>query len=255
MAKRAGEILQSSKALSGATRAAIAPVLAILIIAGCDVLPGRITGDVTTNQPPIVEFANVPADRDTFAYAPMIHWKGRDADGFVEYYLYADVIDSTALADPDGYVPYIPEESWVRVFAQSDTIYLLTTPGRVTQHVLYLKCVDDRGTESAVIHRRFFRINNAPNVPLIKWFTAPDTQFATDLRLTDTLYVLDQISTTWPGLGFNWKSSDPDDRDLYRIPLEYYYYLERVPHDTIWRWVGREWTSRQELIFYGLETG
>ncbi len=226
-----------------------------IYLGGCEVMPGDLKGKVSENQPPVVEFANIPADGDTFAYAPRVFWKGRDPDGFVEYFLYADIIDSTALADPEYYIPFIPAESWKRTEASSDTIYLLTTPGQVTQHIFYLKCVDDRGAESQVIHRRFFRVNNPPNVPVIKWFTAPDDSFKTDIRIMDTLYVLDSPNEIWSGLGFAWRSSDPDDRDLYKIPLEYRYYLEKVPHDTIWQWVSRSWAIKQDLIFSGLETG
>ncbi|MBM3325825.1 MAG: hypothetical protein FJY65_02420 [Calditrichaeota bacterium] len=243
--------------ISGERLRLLTPVILALFIslAGCDLMPGDLKGTVESNQNPVVEFANVPADSDVFSYAPVVYWKGRDPDGFVEYFLYADIIDSTALADPDYYIPFIPAEAWRRTEASSDTIFLLTTPGQVTQHIFYLKCVDDRGAESAVIYRRFFRTNKPPNVPRIKWFTAPDDSFNTDIRLRDTLYVLDRTTEIWSGLGFTWRSSDPDDRDLYKIPLEYRYYLEKVPHDTIWQWVARDWTIRQDLVFSGLETG
>lgn len=230
---------------------------------GCGWMPGEMKGDIAINQPPVVEFANVPADSDTFSFAPVIYWKGRDADGFVESYSYADITDATALSDPEYYIDFIPEEAWVSTTAMSDTVYLLTESGRVTPHVFYLKCVDDRGAESEVIYRRFFRANHPPRVPVIRWFTEPDYTYATDIPhpdstkhiLSDTLYCLDDITLTWSGLGFNWKSSDPDDSELYSIPLEYRYYLERVPHDTVWEWVSPGWSRTQEVRFWGLETG
>lgn len=225
-------------------------------IIGCEkVVPGGYKGAITNNQPPIVEFANVPQNNDTFSYAPVIHWKGRDPDGFVEYYEYADIIDPAAVENPEEFIPYIPREAWVRTESTSDTIYLITSPGVITPHIFYVRCTDDRGAKSEVKFRSFYRSNNPPNVPLIKWFTASDNQFTTDLVLTDTLYCLDNTTSIWPGLGFNWKADDPDDRDLYKIPLRFKYYLERVPHDTIWRWVAREWTQRQDLTITGLPTG
>lgn len=228
----------------------------LVALTGCErITPGGMKGTITTNQPPTVEFANVPMDGDTFSYAPVIHWKGQDPDGFVEYYEYADIIDPAAVSDPAGFIPYIPREAWVRTEASSDTIYLLTTPGQITPHILYLRCIDDRDAYSPVIYRRFYRTNNPPNVPLVKWFTASDNQFSSNLVLTDTLYCIDKTTSTWPGLGFTWKADDPDDKDLYKIPLEFKYYLERVPHDTVWQWVSAQWVSRQDLVITGLPTG
>lgn len=229
--------------------------LIIAWINGCGDITGNMSGEKRANIPPIVEFANVPAHQDTFSFAPVIYWKGSDKDGFVEYFEYADIIDSTALADPDYFIDFIPEESWVRTGMTANTIYLLTESGQITEHVFYLKCVDDQDTESEVIYRTFYRTNEPPNVPLIKWFEDNDEHYSSSQMLEDTLYVLDEVTTTWPGLGFTWKSSDPDDRDLYAIPLEYKYYLEKVPHDTVWRWVSQTWTANQDLTITGLDAG
>ena len=233
----------------------VALTVGMIGFTGCDTFFGNMEGSLTTNIPPVVEFTNVPAAGDTFAYAPVIHWKGSDADGFVEYYSYADIIDSTALADPVYYINFIPDEAWVETEATSDTVYLLTETGRITEHVFYLKCTDDRDEESFVIYRPFYRSNEPPNVPEIKWATDPDSAFGNDIIVEDTLYVLDNITETWPGLGFVWKSSDPDDRDLYKIPLEFRYFLEKTPHDTVWQWIAPGWSNKQDFQFAGLETG
>lgn len=230
-------------------------LVAVFVIIGCDSMTGDVKGDYTFNTQPVVEFTNVPANQDTFSYAPVIHWKGRDSDGFVEHFSYADVIDPTAIADPEYFIDFIPENAWVQTEATSDTVYLLTQTGEITEHIFYLKCTDDKGAESLVKYRSFYRSNRPPDVPVIKWYSAAETEFSNDIFLTDTLYCLNEITDTWPGLGFSWKSSDPDDRDLYTIPLEYKYYLEKVPHDTIWTWVSQSWISDQELQFFGLETG
>jgi hypothetical protein len=245
----------------------VAPVAALTALAGwmagCDLLPGDLTGSISTNQKPVVEFTNVPAPGDTFAYAPVIYWKGRDPDGFVEKYSYADIIDATALVEPQYYIDFIPKEAWVETEATSDTVYLLTVTGQVTEHVFYVKCVDDRGAESGIVYRTFYRSNQRPHVPQIKYYSEPDYTYGNDIPnpdslnhvLNDTLYCLDEWTETWQGLGFSWKSSDPDDSELYAIPLQYRYYLEKVPHDTIWQWVALDWTRTQEVRFDGLETG
>lgn len=221
----------------------------------CETFLGEMKGEVSQNNPPTVTFSNVPESEESFSYAPVIHWKGRDSDGFVEYFEYADIIDSIAVAQPQDYIVLIPEEAWIRTESSSDTIFLLTEAGKVTEHVFYLKCVDDQGMESNVEYRTFFRDNHPPNVPRIKWFEEPDDSYTNDTIVVDTLYGLDKITDTWAGLGFNWKSSDEDDSDLITIPLQYRYFLEKSPHDTIWEWAARDWTDDQELQLFGLETG
>ncbi len=236
------------------TPIAVAALLLFAVV-GCDTIFGDISGEVTPNVAPTVEFSNVPADQDTFSYAPVIYWKGSDPDGFVEYYLYADIIDSTALADPEYFIDFIPEWKWEQNSATSDTVYLLTESGEITEHVFYLKCVDDLGLESNIEYRTFFRTNHPPEVPQVKLTSANDESFANTVVLADTFYVLENVTDTWPGISFNWKSSDPDDRDLYTIPLEYRYYLEKVPHDTVWQWASQDWSNDQEILIHDLESG
>lgn len=240
-----------------------------LFITGCDNYPAEIKGDITQNIPPKVEFSNVPEDGETFSFAPVIHWKGSDKDGFVEFYEYADIVDSTALDAPEYFVDFIPDEAWVMTNATSETVYLLTEAGDTTGHVFYLKCTDDKGLESSVIFQKFFRTNKPPDVPKIKWWDAPDTTYANDINVNklvrgivgndtvfyDTLFTLENLTDTWNGLGFTWKSTDPDDKDLYTIPLQYRYYLEKVPNDTIHEWVATNWSRDQDVNFYGLESG
>ncbi|MDP8239545.1 MAG: hypothetical protein P9X24_10690 [Candidatus Hatepunaea meridiana] len=230
-------------------------IFVIFVLGSCDNFIGDIKGEATSNHLPVIEFVNVPVENDTFSYAPVIHWKGRDADGFVEKYYYADIIFSSDIPDPDYYIDFIPADAWIETEATSDTVYLLTETGVITEHVFYIKCIDDKDTYSDVIYRTFCRSNQAPYVPEIKWWSSPDTAYANDVTISDTLYCLENITDTWPGLGFSWKSSDRDDTDLYAIPLEYRYYLEKVPHDTIWEWVASDWTNGQEIQFAGLETG
>jgi hypothetical protein len=234
---------------------AILFVFTVIFIGSCDTFTGNMDGDVRINHPPTIEFTNVPVEGDTFSYAPVVSWKGRDSDGFVEFYAYADITNPAALENPDYYINYIPSEAWVGTYATSDTVYLLTETGKVTEHVFYLFCVDDQDSTSQIIYKTFFRTNQPPRVPEIKWWDEIDDTYDNDIIVEDTLYCLDNITDTWPGLGFSWKSSDPDDKSLYTIPLEYKYYLEKVPHDTIWEWVADSWTNAQELQFSGLETG
>ena len=169
--------------------------------------------------------------------------------------MYADIIDSTALLDPQYYIPFISDEAWITTQATSETVYLLTETGKITEHVFYLKCKDDRESESAVVYRTFYRTNRPPLVPEIKWFTDSDDTYAERITVADTSYSLREVTESWPGIGFNWRSSDPDDRELYQIPLQFKYYLEKVPHDTVWQWVSQEWTTRQDITLTGLETG
>lgn len=236
-------------------RTSVIGFLLILLSAGLIVGCGEMKGSVDDNQPPVVEFANVPADSESFSNAPIVYWKGRDSDGFVERYYYADVTDSSALLNPREYIPFIPREAWVLTVATFDTVHLLTESGLKTEHIFYLKCQDDRGAESDVAIRTFYRTNHAPRIPQIKWSTSDDSTFGRNVTLSDTFYCLEEVTDDWAGLGFTWRSNDPDDKELYRIPLQYMYYLEKTPHDTVWEWVSHDWTEHQSVTLTGLETG
>ena len=207
-----------------------------------------------------------------FSYAPIVNWYGTDPDGFVEYYSYADIDEDfapEAIADPDGYINSIPASKWVDTPTTFTTIYLLSEEGDTTEHVVFLRCFDNLGASSSIKYRTFFRSNQAPNTPLVKWDQQPDSEYDTlnyittdtlGTEINDTLYCLENVTPTWPGIILRWKGDDPDDKELYTIPLQYQYYLIMMNEsgefaDTIWEWTQVNLTDDQEITIVNLASG
>ena len=252
----------------GARKNTIFFVLPILLsvgflLWGC----GRMIGEREVNEVPVVEFVNDPMDSTLFSMAPEVKWIGSDPDGFVEYYAYADIVDSQATSDPYGYYSEIPDAAWQDTIATKVKIFLITEEGDTAEHVLYVKAVDNDGKWSdenfqqeptRIKFRTFFRTNHAPNVPKVKWEEWPDEMADTLTTITDTLYCLDTLTQNWRGISFIWWGDDPDDKERYKIPLEYMYYLIRtdlVPPDTVGRWVAPGWSNNKSLTLFRLATG
>lgn len=222
----------------------------MMLAAGC----GRMEGEVNPPRPPVVDFVDVPPDSSTFDYAPVIYWKGSDPDGFVEYYSYADITDSAAIVMDDKleYVDQIPDEAWVDTISTSARVYLLTEADEVQSHIFYLRCVDNDGMVSPVKYRTFFRENNPPNVPVIGVTGSPDEEWDNAIYVADTLYSAADVSAVWPGIQFSWRGSDPDDKSLFRIPLEFQAVLVRSPNDTVFT---SQWSDETSIVISDLRTG
>jgi hypothetical protein len=194
------------------------------------------------------------------SYAPVVYWKGHDPDGFVEYYSYADVADQEFIAafreDPGYYFAHQGELTWVDTSAMSARIYLLTEAGDTTEHVVFIKAVDNLGAESQnLTYKTFYRTNNPPNNPEIKPMEKPDTDFSLHYVVEDTLFCLNELTPLWQGISFDWRSDDPDDKELYQIPLEFSYYLIKSPGDTLWDKSDSSWSETNQIQLFGLETG
>jgi len=202
-------------------------------------------------------------------YAPTVHWVGYDPDGFVDHYRYADITSPTFIsAFKNATLPQTPTSvynqfkndptifTWKDTTAVSARIYLLTNQGEVTEHLLFLQSVDNKGAISeGMVYKTFYRTNNAPNNPVIKPQDRPESEFALNYTIPDTLFCLDQVTPLWAGISFNWRATDPDDKELYTIPLQYSYYLIRTPGDTLWEWSNPNWNNSQLVTLSGLETG
>lgn len=116
--------------------------------------------------------------------------------------------------------------------------------------------MDNLGAQSQnIAYKTFYRSNNAPNNPQIKPMAAPDADYAQNAVVLDTLFCLDNLTPLWSGIAFNWRSSDPDDKELYQIPLQFTHYLVKTPGDTIWAWSDAAWTDTKQIQIFGLETG
>ncbi len=218
-------------------------------------------GALELGQTYYIDFQFTIENYYVLSFAPMIYWQGSDPDGFVDHYLWADVSDvdfiSAFRTDPSGYYQQHQHElDWIDTTAMSARIYLLTEAGDTTEHVIFIKAVDNLGWESeGMKHKTFFRSNNPPNNPTIKPMEVADTEFDQHYVVSDTLFALDEITPLWTGIAFNWRSDDPDDMELYQIPLEFTYYLIKTPGDTLWDHSNAEWSETTQIELFGLETG
>ena len=251
---------------------AVLTLTAVGLFWGCN----RLDGKEDTNQSPVVAFVNVPLDSSEFNYAPVVRWTGYDPDGLIQAYQYHD--DSTtaavaAYAAGDAalaaYIAGLSSAVWTTTFATSDTIYLRRSEAdSITQHVFMVRAVDDKEAVSSVKVRTYFRTNQPPYAPQVKWAADPDREdtvkgYQLVYSIPDTLFWNDTLTSTWSGISFLWKGSDPDSRDLNIIPLTFSYKLvnddtqQEFPHpvyDDSNRVTGYEtgwspWTSASQVTF------
>lgn len=246
--------------------------LALVVVAGCD----RFTDDpANVAQAPEVRFVNVPIDSSSFSFAPIIHWTGHDPDGFVTGFEYYDDSSPAGIAAYQAgdaahaeYVANLPDSVWVFTTEASRQIYLLTQIGQVTEHVFLVRAVDNMNIRSRYASRTFFRTNQAPNTPLVRWAESTDTEYYSEISIADTQLVGDSITTTYTGVRLLWQGSDPDSRISNIIPLEFSYALVRFPDDTIafpvrddsnhvigYREGWTDWGVDAQVAIYGLESG
>jgi len=62
-------------------------LMAMLVLAACGKLSKE--GSPPPNNPPVIQFANIPVDSTTFSTNPIIYWYGTDNDGTIEQYQYS----------------------------------------------------------------------------------------------------------------------------------------------------------------------
>lgn len=256
---------------------ALVAVTALLFVGGCD----RLKGDENLNQAPDVRFINTPFDSTSFSYAPTVYWIGYDPDGLISGY---EFFDDSSQAGRDAYragdaalaiyVGNIADDQWVHTVRTQETIYLGTVEGETKEHVFFLRSIDNKGERSQPKVRTFFRTNQAPNPPELKW-SQGEEDYAHDYPIPDTLFWGDTLTTTYSGIEFLWRGSDPDSRELNIIPLEFSYALVRVRDengaavsDTVhWpiyndsaRVIGygngfTPWSGLTSVTYFGQETG
>lgn len=224
------------------------------------------SGSMVPDSTYYIDFSFLIENYYVFTFAPTIHWVGFDPDGFIDHYSYADVSDAQFVAgfrdaqeqgDEASYFAANQNQVvWYDTTAMQARIYLLTTEGDTTEHLFFVRATDNMGAESqSLVYKTFYRSNNAPNNPQIKPLDRPDADFAQNYVVQDTLFCLDNLTPLWQGISFNWKSDDPDDKELYQIPLEFTYYLIKTPGDTIGTWSNPNWTEASQIQIFGLETG
>ncbi|MBN2226392.1 MAG: hypothetical protein JW763_03410 [candidate division Zixibacteria bacterium] len=197
----------------------IALLLAIYSIGfwGCT---KEVEGPERINQPPIVQFVNIPVSGSQFSSDTTIYWYGTDVDGFIRYFRYA-VIESTVVGgDPLGYiygnkadidwtvleVTLENPNSNAKVNMSAD----VKDPVRkfVSSYV-FLQAIDNLGEESDIIYRMFRKNNHFP-VTKVNFYSIGSPFI--NAQSSDGIL---------PGIEIKWSATDPVDYPRDAPPFEY----------------------------------
>ncbi len=218
-----------------ATGAVVACALAVF--SGCS---DRLAGTPVANQPPVVEFVNIPPENSTFSTNPILFWIGRDVDGQVTAYRYTVVLEDE-IADSLGTTAPLDSmqvASFVTTFlpSRSDTAWTVLEvdlqqsqdPSPKTEDIVqlqaelsdpvntfvaqyvFLQCFDDQGAESAVVWRRLLRNDNPPETALIGY----------DANMPPT-FINSVLPFGITGAKFTWSGSDVIDYPSDPPPFEF----------------------------------
>jgi len=247
-------------------------VIVFAALAGCD----RYKDDTpSTNQLPTVRFVNTPEDSTQFSYAPIVHWQGYDPDGFVvgfDAILTSDPVAIEAFRAGDAefadFINSLPSNAWSFTESSRAQVYLLTEVGEISESMLILRSVDNEDARSPVAVRTFFRTNQAPNTPKLRWSNSASTDYLEHIAIPDTQLVADTITITYAGVRILWQGSDPDSRSTNIIPLQFSYALVNELGDSIALPVRNDsnqvigyhegwsaWGGETQIAIYRLETG
>ncbi|MCB1060739.1 MAG: hypothetical protein KDB65_10930 [Calditrichaeota bacterium] len=247
-------------------------LLLVTVLVGCDQFKDK-TAD--PNMPPTVRFVNFPVDSTGFAYAPTIYWQGFDEDGFVTGFEFYDDTSAAGIGAYreseqawQNYLATLSESDWTWTDSASQRIYLLTEVNEVSEHIFLIRSIDDADARSSIAARVFFRSNQAPDAPQLRWAESDTTAYFVNEVIPDTQLVGDTLTLTYTGVRLLWKGSDPDSRSTNIIPLEYSYALVNSFGDSIalpvrndsnhvtgYRAGWSNWGNESQIALYGLESG
>ncbi len=246
--------------------------LLVTVLAGCDLFTDN---PEYVNQAPTAWFVNYPSDYDTFSYAPIVYWQGFDPDGEVNGFEYYDDTTSAGLAAYRGtdaewlqYLAGLSQTSWTFTEEASRQIFLFTEIGDTTEHIFLIRAVDDKDARSEVVGRTFFRTNQPPNPPRIRWAESDTSAYFVHEVVPDTQLVGDTITITYNGVRLLWQGDDPDGNLSNIIPLTFSYALINSDGDSIeipvrndsnqvvgYRAGFTNWGNQTQISLFGLESG
>jgi hypothetical protein len=242
------------------------------VFVGCDQYSDKAADP---NKAPSVWFVNFPEDSSQFSYAPTIYWQGFDTDGFVTGFEFFDDTSAAGIAayrESDAawmnYLSGIPASSWTWTDSASQRIYLLTEVNEISEHIFLVRSIDNIDTRSAIAGRVFFRSNQAPDTPKLRWAESDTTAYFANEMIPDTQLVGDTLTLTYAGIRLLWQGSDPDSRSTNIIPLQYSYALVNAQGDSIplparndsnqvvgYQAGWSRWGAVSQIALFGLETG
>ncbi len=180
-------------------------------------------GEVKPNETPKIEMVNIPTDSSILTSAIEIPLFGRDVDGKIEYYQYADVeehaVKEETFQDYYESPELIPNASWHSTNKDMDTIYLSYNQidyeaSRPTKHLFCIRTFDNADAGSNIDCRILYRTNVPPDsiyiirTPYGKVDALADPW--TEL-LDENFWCLNYKTSSWDGLNFSWAACDPDN--------------------------------------------
>ncbi|UCD16409.1 MAG: hypothetical protein JSV44_08050 [Candidatus Zixiibacteriota bacterium] len=191
----------------------------------------EIEGPERINQPPIVDFVNIPVTGAKFSSDTTIYWYGTDVDGFIRYFRYA-VIESTVvgsnpkqfITDNKSGVDWVVLEVTLNNPNSKSEIKMsadIKDPVRkfVASYV-FLQAIDNLGAESEIVYRLFRKNNHFP---------------VTAIHYRDIFDPFINAKTSGgvlEGVRMTWSAEDPIDYPRDAPPFEYRWRLYG-PYDTL----------------------
>ncbi len=194
-----------------------------LVFYGCQ--SHEVEGPDPVNQPPVVQFVNIPVEGAKFSSDTAINWYGTDVDGFITHFRYAVIVDSFVIqaGGPAAYIESTPDDQidWINLEVSlddpqtSDRVQMsadVSDPVRsyVTSYI-FLQAIDNLGAKSQVVWRHFQKNDHFPN-----------TVIASSVRGTLDPYV-NAVSGAGilAGVHLEWGAVDPIDYPRNPPPFEY----------------------------------
>ncbi len=194
------------------------------LISGCT---DTLDGERFENQAPIVYFANIPPEDQTFSRNPLIYYFGTDRDGLIDFYRYhvALAVEVDTFPSELAYINSVSKDDWVYVdvdpaSAEPQTRQAIplradtTNPVRnfVEQYV-FLQGFDMEGLGSEIAVRRFSRNDNPP------------TTIVLDFRSSDPFVNAESPGGIVTGVRLAWQAEDPIDYPSDPPPFQFQWRL------------------------------
>ncbi len=194
-----------------------------LYLSGCT---KTVEGDVKANQKPVVYFANIPPDGQSFSRNPEVYWYGTDPDGLiVRYRYYIVTVDEIGTTPPEDFILTVPDSLWTYVDVdpkESDPKTKNIIPliadqdnptNRYVSQWVFLQAFDMEGLASDIVYRLFSRNDHAPDTRIYEFKT--DTPFVNAV----------QEGGIVTGVRMRWLGLDPIDYPGEAPPFEFQWRL------------------------------
>ena len=174
-----------------------------MIISSCD--PFELDGPRTANDPPSIEWANLPQDSIPYSKNPTLKWVGKDTDGQLTAldYQYAVLLEEAvdSLGGPAAAAAAFPDTiEWTSVGNVTEAVVPLfasADPSDSVSQYVFMRCQDAAGDYSNIIYLFLSRNNHPPTcsivVPAGPQWCLPDT------------------SDYWHGISVSWEGKDSLD--------------------------------------------